>query len=383
MSSETHFPVTYADQGEFSYLLVDKAGIARLQHTAFDGFDLYHVEEAPRLVSDEAGNRVEGGGLVVADITLNVGLPRPVTVMQLSDLHFNHLNEKDWEEANPTLLSTYERRGFGKGNLPLVRKAVEFVRDAHQVVVTGDGIDYLSHGTLELLHREVWDKLPAALICGGNHEYEQQMQGAVADTLTMEQKMAWVKSAWKHEYEYTARLVEDAVVVIQMDDGRRDETGHYGFAAGTAARLQADLLHAREKGRAVLLFMHVPLATGNLAETEVRSHFANDVSNRTDEPYRTRRMNFCDNQLIDHKTGRVVDEPFVGGAVSSAETAAVMQLITTHPDVIKGVFTGHKHAEYYTEIAATAPDGTPALIPQYTMTGTGYTFGHVTKITLR
>ena len=50
-------------------------------------------------------------GVVVRDLTIHTGKGgKTVTVIQLSDLHFNYCNERDFEEANPAVMSTYENR---------------------------------------------------------------------------------------------------------------------------------------------------------------------------------------------------------------------------------------------------------------------------------
>lgn len=367
-------PVVYADSGRYSNVLVNTSLINSLKNTAFDGFDFYHLGSAGERNADGSGKTE--GDIIVGDITINAGLGADaVTIVQLSDLHFNYLNQQDLDEANPTLLSTYANRGFGKGNVPGVRKAAEFALIADQVVVTGDGIDYLSHGTIELLYREIWSKFPSALVAGGNHEYEQQMQGAVPDTLTMDERMNWVKSAWKHDYEYTSQMVGEKVMAIQMDNGRRDAQGNYVFAEGTAAKLEADLATAKANGYTVLVFCHVGLYTNNPAETDVKALFVNDLWSRFDTPDR-HIIDFCNN-----KTG----EGFCGSddMDANSETAKVYNLLTNNAEVVKGVFNGHMHATFYTEIVAKTSTGAAAVIPQYTMSGTAFYHGHATKITVK
>ncbi len=361
----------YADSGKYSNVLVNTSAIEALKDTAFDGFDMYHLGEAGSLNGDTATE----GGLIVTDITIDAGLgDDAVTIVQLSDLHFNYLNAQDEAEANPTLLSTYANRSFGKNNVPNVQKAADFAYIADQVIVTGDGIDYLSHGTIELLYKEIWNKFPNALVTGGNHEYAQQMQGSVPETLTMTERMDWVTSEWKHDYEYASQMVGEKVMAISMDNGRRGSDGYYSFAEGTAAKLEADLATAKANGYTVLIFCHVGLYTNNPDETDVKSLFVNDTYNRFDTATRN-IINWCDNTTGD----------FCGydGMDATSETAKVYDLLTHNADVVKGVFNGHMHGAYYTEIVAETSTGEDAVIPQYTMTGSGYYHGHATKITVQ
>lgn len=363
----------YADGGIYSYLLIHHDRINYLKQHAFDGFDMYHMGEAGKL--NEQKDAVIEGGLIVSDVTIDAGLGEDgATIMQLSDLHFAYLNEQDLKEANPTLLSTYERRRSNPDHMRRCRRALEYAAIADQVVVTGDGIDYLSHGNVEALYTEVWDRYPDALITGGNHEYEQQMLGTVPDIYTMEEKMAWVKRVWKHDYEYATDRV-GKVLLIALDNGRRcADDKYYGFATGSAEKLEADLKTAKENGYAVLLFMHVPLYTRNPKETDVLCHFVNDLTNRFDTPNR-RTIDFCHNPVRD----------FCGhdGMDPSGETAKTFRVITNYADVIKGIFNGHTHGAYYTEIVAKTTTGEDAVIPQYTMNPSGCYNGHVVKITVK
>jgi hypothetical protein len=60
-------------------------------------------------------------------------------------------------------------------------------------------------------------------------------------------------------------------------------------------------------------------------------------------------------------------------------------LIRQSADVIKGVFCGHRHSDFYTEILGIDQNGAPnqKVIPQYILTATVYDDrGHMMKITI-
>ncbi len=73
----------------------------------------------------------------------------------------------------------------------------------------------------------------------------------------------------------------------------------------------------------------------------------------------------------------------VGGSNADSATASVYSLITNNADVIKGVFNGHQHNDYYTEIVAKTSSGDAAVIPQYTLTGGFYNNGSAINITVQ
>ena len=264
----------------------------------------------------------------------------PVTIVQLTDLHLNYMNEKDLEEKNPTLMSTYEKRWWlagGEGKI-FAQKALEYADQvADQTVITGDVMDYLSNGCAELLYQVVWDKYPDMLVTTGNHEWCQQMEGEVEETLSNDERRKWLEDIWKHDIYYTSRIIKDKVMVILL------ENGIAGFWECQIKPLKADIALAREKGYTVLLFMHIPINTN-----KPKGDIVKPIG----------QGNFCDFSC----------DGVVGGENSIGPTREVYDIIINNADVIKGIFTGHHHADFYTEILAKTHEGKDAVIPQYILT---------------
>ena len=77
----------------------------------------------------------------------------------------------------------------------------------------------------------------------------------------------------------------------------------------------------------------------------------------------------------------MVGKPSDKGTGSATEQ--VYNLITNNGDIIKGVFNGHMHNDYYTEILAKTASGEDTVIPQYTMTASIYEDGRAVKITVK
>ena len=294
-----------------------------------------------------------------------------VTVVQTSDFHFNLLNGRDLKENNPTLMSTREnRKWLANGTSEFVAKNSlkygEYFAD--QIVVTGDALDYLSHGAVEMLERIVWEKYPDALVAAGNHEWVQRMQGDVPETLTLEERAKWLESVWAphHDLYYASRIIKDKVMVIQLDDGL------CRFWDSQVERLKSDILIARENNYAVLVFFHVPLWTNNPKMGSVKQII----------PV------YKDRQVYDFNKGLLNNREkieLVGlDAPASSATKKVYDLITHNADVVKGIFAGHEHTDFYTEV--TGYHGLTSekiMIPQYIMsTAAVDPFGSVTKITI-
>lgn len=294
-------------------------------------------------------------GIYVRDAIIEVGLDTPIEIMQLSDLHFNYLNAKDYAEKNPTVLSTADMRllaANGK-SAKQARAVVDYARTSDAVVVTGDIFDYLSWGGIEMMYKEVWDIIPDAVMTVGNHEFLQKMLGVMPESLSAETRWSILQENWKHNIYYSSRVVDEKVMLIQLNNGEAK------FYDSQIAPLTADIELAREKGYTVLMFMHEPICTGNSAESAVKPIRADD------------------NYIANFYTSQV------GGNGADDATASVYNLIKSNADVIKGVFNGHMHNDYYTEIVATTNSGESAIIPQYTLTGGFYNNGSVIKITVK
>ena len=285
----------------------------------------------------------------------------PVEIMHLSDMHLNYMNERDMEEANPTLLSTYEHRKWGANGEFVSKNAqlLECAKDVDQIVITGDVLDYLSHGAVELMYREIWDKYPDTIIAVGNHEFVQNVQGTVEESISEADRWKWIESVWKHDPHYCSKVIRDKVIVIQLNNGENK------FYQNQVTRLKDDLKIAREQGYVALLFMHEPLVTGNPADKAVK-------------PILPDRDAVSD--TYDFYTGKRWSNVYP--AIDSA-TEDMFRVITTNADVIKGVFNGHIHTSFYTEILAKTPKENKTVIPQYTLCASAFHGGYALKITVK
>ncbi len=307
-----------------------EALVAAAKQAAKEAFDETRLPEDIKAGPNASTYQLEESGIVVREHVFDVGLEgETVEIVQLSDLHYNYLNQADILENNPALISTRNYRSwlYNGSSAKTVRASLQYAASADQVILTGDVLDYLSRGALEITRKEVWNLYPDALICNGNHDYVQVMQGKLGEILSVQERYDWLQREWNHDVLYTSRVLKDKVMVIQLDNGQNQ------LLEGQNEKLEADLAVAREKGYTVLLFMHIPLA--------------------------------------EEKNSTV------------AAVKARYNTITQNGDIIKGIFTGHAHGDYYAEISATTPDGTATVIPNYTMTATAYGKGNVTKIIVK
>ena len=304
-------------------------------------------------------------GVMIREVEIDSGKGgEAVEIVQLSDTHFNYCNDRDFEEANPATMSTWQNRTAFRypGTQNALNKSIEYASYSDQIIITGDAIDYLSWGCIELLNKYVWDPYPDTLIALGNHEPVRQMQGTVSDPSSLESRYQILQDNWKHDIYYTSKILTDdngveKVMVVQMDNSQNK------YWDRQIPLFEADIETAREKQIPLLVFGHTPLSTRN---PEDSAHYALRKNDGSGDP-----ANFYTS--------------FIGYNASGA-SKTIYDLITMNPDVIKGYFCGHWHCDYYTEIWSKNADGTDnpdVVIPQYILTGSAYDKGHALKITVK
>ena len=250
-----------------------------------------------------------------------------VNIMQATDFHFNKMNERDNTEQNPAVMDTRKNRKAysDEATVPNVKKVLELGKRFDAVAITGDIMDYLTWGSLDLVKTHIWDVLgDKALAVLGGHDTTRVMQGTVGDSTTAQSRYDIIQSYWKHDVSYSNKIVKDRVMMVNIDNGA---SKYYG---DQAKKLAADIKYARENNLVILIFQHEPLATKNAAYGKT---YPLTGSSKT--------VNFYKN--------------CIGGSKYSADavTKEVLELITKNADVIRGVFCGHLHDGYYVEIDAT------------------------------
>ena len=280
----------------------------------------------------------------------------PIEIDQITDVHFNYCNETDLR--NEELADTVQCRKWlaGAASVQGIRNALKMARLADQIVITGDTLDYLSEGAMELTQKEIWDVVPDALICPGGHELTREMQTGKPDREPLEARRAVLESFWKHDMYYTSRVLGNTVMVCAMDNS----CGLY--LPCVAERLREDIRRAREMGWILLLFQHEPIDTGRPEDEACPTLWE------------------CDGKVYNFRY-------CIGSARRNTDksTAEVLSLIRENGDIIRGIYCGHLHSAYYTEIPAFyTEDGEKkeTVIPQYVLEGNPYNgqSGHVLRI---
>ena len=281
---------------------------------------------------------------------------RPLRISHLTDLHFNFCNQENIKENDPVLMSTYENREWLKNGSSVENalRVLKHTESSDATVITGDILDYLSHGCEELAKKHVFYAHPSIIATLGNHETARKVQGIYPEVMGIEEKEERLKGFWPNDLHYSSTVIDDRVMIIQMDNC----SSRVGFREDQIIPLCEDIESARKNGYIALLFFHVHVSP----ESEKFSLIEAD-------------------EIGDENWARLDLNRHGISAKHGEASAKICEIIRSSADVIKGCFCGHLHSDFYCEIPAT-DKGTPTVIPQYILIGTPYGKGHILHINI-
>lgn len=305
--------------------------------------------------------QLEDTGMYVRETEIDSVTPgrKPTTIIQITDVHFNYLNEEDLIDEEVVYTKTCRMWNKDAASVKAIIPTMEYAKDYDQTIITGDILDYLTCGSQELMEKYIWQKDPEVLCAVGGHDYTKQMQTKRPDKLTEGERLAIVQREWKHDIFYKSKVINDNVMVIVLFNNSRK------YKQCQVAPFKRDLAIARENGYTVLLFEHEPLSTLRPEDKEYTSFYVWADCGAEDDFYEV-----C---------GFEPDEP----------TKEMYDMIIGNADIIRGVFCGHYHTGHYIELDGhyTDKDGKiiPKKIPQYLLECNVYDNyeGHVMKITVK
>ncbi len=288
----------------------------------------------------------------VCEVNLSLGLGgEEIELAHITDMHLNHFTAEDFDDGE--IMDTIRHREWLKGGEALMaaERAMSASDYADFTVVTGDILDFLSHGSRELAEKYVFSHKANALFCPGLHDYLKEMQTGVPEKLPYEVREKLLKSFWPNDLHYATKVLKDKLLIVAIDNS----PSHY--LEETYALLKADIERARAAELKLLLFQHEPLCTHDSADTAVLSAAP-----------------------VNHDAYNFLTGPYINGGPCANETDKKFhKLLLESTDVVKGIFAGHFHSVYYTEVKG--ENG--AFIPQYVSIGCPYYNGALTRIIIR
>ena len=303
-------------------------------------------------------------GQIISDVVIDsgLGLKEPFVIGLCADLHFNLCNNADREDEE---LSYTEKCRYWPEKLkwfaPTV-KALEACDFCDATIILGDVLDYMTSGAADIVKAEILKKYPDVMMVLGGHDYTKQMQTKLKDKLPLEERLEFLKSFWPNDIHYDARPLGEKIVAILIDNSQSK------YLPCQVEKLEADIKRAREEGKILLIFQHEPIITNNPEQTCVKAVIANSGA-------------------ID-SVAMGTNQTIVGGRERTDEaTDKVYNLITKNADVVKGIFAGHWHSQFFAETEASFErDGEiiKTTIPQYVISGNPYyPSGIVNRVTVK
>lgn len=307
--------------------------------------------------------QIDKSGVYVRETNIESVTPNreKTTIVQITDVHLNDTNIED--ESDEEIMYTKQCRSWNANGISVkaLQNAMEYAKSFDRTVITGDTLDYLSCGAMELMQKYIWEADPNCIVTLGGHDITKQMQTKRPNSLPLSERQAILEKIWKHDMYYFSEVLHDNVMIIQLDNGCHR---YWDFQI---PKMERDLKKARENGYTVLVFQHEPICTGRSED----KHFPSFYVWEDCEPY----ANFYDACIGYEQT-------------SDVPTMKIYRMITENADIIRGIFCGHEHTSFYTEVEGTYTDSSGIIhrktIPQYLLECNvyeGYT-GHVLKITV-
>ncbi len=281
----------------------------------------------------------------------------PVNIMFITDIHLNRISQADLDEANPAVLGSIEGRKWcsNEFSLPMLKNSMQYADRFDALVLGGDNIDYLTHGSIDCLEENVFNvyKKPLMAVLGG-HDFLRAMETPVKDPDPSSVR-PMLQNRWIHDISYHSFVLGDKVMLIGLE-------GNMWYREGQKEKLEADIERARKENLVILIFQHEPIATNDPLKPETK-------------PFDCQADTPLDNY---HGIGGKTDE-------NKPISREVYNLITSNADIIKGIFCGHEHLDYYMEVKATYKQGDKTVdtfIPQYVQRCNVYNKGSVLAITV-
>lgn len=269
--------------------------------------------------------------LQVLKTELNIGLPSPVKLLHVTDTHIAY--------ADPERPCGRQARFDGEiedQTANYFEQSLAYAKEQNLTMLhTGDLLDFLSRRSFDYIDEKLQnvDYIYAA----GNHDYCHWVGEAKEDNAYKWENMKISAPHFKSNLWFDSRVI-GGLNIVTLDNS------YYRISDGQLEMLRAEAA----KGLPILLCMHNPLFTQNLADL-ILGHNPNSdlavVAAPRDYLYRYNDHRFLQ-QVPDDATLRAVD------------------YIKTEP-MIKALITGHLHLNF----EDTLDNGVPQIITHGTYAG--------------
>lgn len=282
--------------------------------------------------------------LQIIKTTLRIGLDAPVRLLHVTDSHICRAALSDGAR-DPELPEHAKSRAAAFGGEEQVesycRQAFDYARDEGiPIIHTGDFYDFISDGNFAYM--EEMTRGASFIYTAGNHDFCHFVGRAIEDYQYKWENLLRVQPHIRDNLYFSSRII-GGLNIVTLDDG------YYLFTKGQEEMLRAEAA----KGYPILLCMHVPLYTPELAAEILKKNPCAYVTGAPREMY----CRYSNDRRLQQNPDRA--------------TLDMMAYILSEKR-IKAVLAGHVHLNFEEPLA----NGVPQIC-----THAGYA-GYAREITL-
>lgn len=253
--------------------------------------------------------------LKILNTTIKIGLEKPVKLLHITDTHITRDDPQGWNRNK-----TFDV-DFDGCSEEYFFKALEYAKQNDLTVLhTGDMIDFFSQGNFDFVDKYLEEA--DYIYAPGNHDFCHLLGQDKGDYEYKWEKIKDIAPHIKNNLYFDSRII-GCVNVVTMDDS------YYSISKGQLEMLRAEVA----KGYPVILAMHVPIFTEELAEISYK------------------RWNYDCAYLIgasDSFISKYSEERRLQQKPDSATLEAI-EYIKDEP-LIKAVVAGHTHLNFEGEL---------------------------------
>lgn len=191
---------------------------------------------------------------------INVGLEKPVKLLQITDVHVTRYSEDDpdfQKELSARRVDTFKNEGRNKTE-EYLEEAFEIAKQENAIpVLTGDIIDLHTKGNIEYFQNFIKDK--ELLFTPGGHEYQRVCVRTMEEG---EEYVSGIKAKMKEEFsrfdlEFSSHIIGGVNII--MANNALDY-----YSAYTVECFEKEL----ERGLPIIVFSHNPINDSMMGLTE-------------------------------------------------------------------------------------------------------------------
>ncbi len=293
---------------------------------------------------------------IIFEICLNIGLKEKIEIGHITDVHINYCLNETLEESEVNYTKKCRTWLANGESLNALDKAMDVCEHCDQTVITGDILDYLSNGAIGLVKKHIFERNPEIICTLGGHDITKQVQTKRTNLMSIEQRFDILREIWIHDIFYYSKIIKNEIIVV----GLNNCLGKY--YSMQIDNLKSDIKKARKENKYIMIFQHEPISTQKVEDKNKPPDYAAS-------PSTSMIRNFYDGCMASPNC-------------KDSATKEIYNLIINNADIIKGVFCGHYHSFFYTEIKPNKKNNPIETIPQIVSMGNPYlgNSGVVTRI---